>query len=358
MENKQTLQALPIQPSKVPILSLSKDDLTHWLTQCQQPAHRFGQIYQWIFDKRATDFSMMSDLPLFLREELAKKFKIFSIEEAVQKIAQDDTRKLLLKLSDGQNIECVLMKEDARRTVCISTQVGCAMGCVFCASGIDGVIRNLEAHEIMEQMILARNLLPLGDRLTHIVVMGMGEPMTNLENLLAALEVACSPKGLGLSARHITISTVGIPQKIRKLAECKKQYHLAVSLHAPNDELRTQIIPTNKKIGIQEILAASDDFFELTGRQVTFEYILLGGVNDLPAHAKELSALLANRKAHVNLIPFNTVTDLPFKRPQQASVEEFARVLKKGGQSATIRKRKGADIDAACGQLRRTVLAS
>lgn len=356
MNTQEVLTSLKQVPDRVPILSLPKDELVHWLSQCQQPAHRFGQIYQWIFDKRAVNFASMSDLPFALREELEKKFRLFSIEESCQKIALDDTRKLLLRLADGQQIECVLMKEESRRTVCVSTQVGCAMGCVFCASGIDGVVRNLATHEIMEQMIMARNLLPLGDRLSHVVVMGMGEPMTNLENLMAALEVACSPKGLGLSARHVTISTVGIPQKIRKLAGFKKQYHLAVSLHAPNDELRSQIVPTNQKIGLQEILLASDDYFAQTGRQVTFEYILLGGINDSPAHAKELSLLLAHRKAHVNLIPFNPVSGLPYLRPQQAGVEEFARILKKSGQSATVRKRKGADIDAACGQLRRTAL--
>src|SRR5262249_12886839 len=200
-----------------------------------------------------------------------------------------------------------LLKEADRRTVCISTQVGCAMGCVFCASGIEGVVRNLTAAEILEELLQARNLLPEHERLTHIVVMGMGEPMANLENLLEALAVACSPQGLGMSARHVTISTVGLPAKIRRLADLQKAYHLAVSLHAPNDALRTEIVPTNDKIGINAILEAADYFYATTGRQVTYEYVLLKDVNDQVPHAVELAKRLRGRQAHVNLIPFNDV---------------------------------------------------
>jgi 23S rRNA (adenine2503-C2)-methyltransferase len=198
-----------------------------------------------------------------------------------------------------------------------------------------------------------RNLLPANERLTHVVVMGMGEPMANLDSLLAALDVACSPDGLGLSQRHVHISTVGVPAKIKRLADLGKSYHLAVSLHAPNDALRDKIVPTNAKVGLGPILDAADYFFQKTGRQVTFEYVLLGELNDRPEHARELGRLLAGRKAHVNVIPFNRVPGLPYKRPEQDALAEFLRTLRNAGVGVTVRKRKGADIDAACGQLRR-----
>jgi 23S rRNA (adenine2503-C2)-methyltransferase len=250
-------------------------------------------------------------------------------------------------------IECVLIQDEGRATACISTQVGCGMGCVFCASGLNGVVRNLTVGEILEQLVQLRNLLAPPARLTHIVVMGMGEPLANLDNLLEALAAAGDRQGLGIGARHITISTVGLPAKIRRLAETGKQYHLAVSLHAPNDALRTRIVPTNDKTGISAILEAADDFFEKTGRQVTYEYVVLGGLNDGPDHAHELARLLAGRKAHVNLIPWNDVEGLPYHRPADADLARFVNTLRRSGVSVKVRKRKGSEIDAACGQLRR-----
>jgi 23S rRNA (adenine2503-C2)-methyltransferase len=243
------------------------------------------------------------------------------------------------------------------------------MGCVFCASGLDGVDRNLTVGEIVEQLVRLRNLpeasgrehsgrsrsrLADTKRLTHIVVMGMGEPLANLDNLLEALEIATAKDGLGIGARHITISTVGLPAKIRRLADLGKQYHLAVSLHAPNDELRTRIVPTNDKTGLDAILEAAAYFFEKTGRQVTFEYVLLGGLNDDPTHARQLAALLKGRRAHVNLIPFNDVEGLPYRRPAPESLQAFMNCLHQAGISVKVRKRKGSQIDAACGQLRRS----
>jgi 23S rRNA (adenine2503-C2)-methyltransferase len=236
------------------------------------------------------------------------------------------------------------------------------MGCVFCASGINGVVRNLTVGEILEQLLRLRNLTrkesdtgrpELPTRLTHIVVMGMGEPLANLDNLLEALEVAGDPKGLGIGARHVTISTVGLPAKIKRLAEVGKQYHLAVSLHAPNDALRTRIVPTNEKTGIPAILDAADAFFDTTGRQVTYEYVVLGGLNDRADHARELARLLAGRKAHVNLIPWNDVEGLPYRRPKDGDLTNFIETLRRSGVSVKVRKRKGSEIDAACGQLRR-----
>jgi 23S rRNA (adenine2503-C2)-methyltransferase len=270
--------------------------------------------------------------------------------------ADDGTHKLLLRCRDGESIECVLIQESTRRTACISTQVGCGMGCVFCASGLNGVARNLTAGEILEQLVRLRNLLPQDQRLTHIVVMGMGEPLANLDCLLEALGHAGAKDGLGIGARHVTISTVGLPARIRQLADMGKQYHLAVSLHAANDTLRNQIVPTNDKTGLPAILEAADYFHERTGRQITYEYVLMRGLNDGLEHARQLAGLLAGRQAHVNLIPFNDVAGLPYRRPREEDLAAFTTVLRRSGTSVKVRKRKGSEIDAACGQLRRSAL--
>jgi 23S rRNA (adenine2503-C2)-methyltransferase len=337
------------------LLELSREELLAWLKAHGQPPLRARQLHRWIVAGRAESFEQMTDLPRALREELAREFVPLGTRVARQLQAADGTHKLLLRLHDDQMIECVLLQEAGRHTACISTQVGCGMGCVFCASGLNGVERNLSAGEIVEQLVRLRNLLPPDQRLTHIVVMGMGEPLANLDNLLAALEVAGAKDGLGIGARHVTISTVGLPAKICRLADLGKQYHLAVSLHAPTEELRTRIVPTNDKTGLTAILAAADYFFAKTGRQVTYEYVLLRGLNDAPRHADELAHLLAARQAHVNLIPFNDVEGLPYHRPTAEAQQAFVAVLKRAGISVKVRKRKGADIDAACGQLRRKV---
>jgi 23S rRNA (adenine2503-C2)-methyltransferase len=353
------MEALPVLTTglKPGLLAEPPAELTQWLAKHGQPAMRGKQIRRWIYQSRAESFDAMSDLPKSLREVLPEERRLFVGRVTKHLIAKDETHKLLLEWDDGRTIEAVLIQEDPRRTACISTQVGCAMGCVFCASGLNGVERNLDSGEILEQLIRLRNLTKPEERLSHIVVMGMGEPLANLDNLLAALEVACHPDGLGIGARHVTISTVGLPAKIVRLAELKKSYHLAVSLHAPNDGLRTQIVPTNAKTGILEILKACDTFVGMTGRQVTYEYILLGGLNDQPVHARELSGLLRGRIAHVNLIPWNDVEGLPYARPRMEDQEQVIETLKRGGVSVKVRKRKGADIDAACGQLRRRAAA-
>jgi 23S rRNA (adenine2503-C2)-methyltransferase len=306
----------------------------------------------------------MTDLPRSLRQSLKERFIPVSSRVVRHQEASDGTHKLLLGLADGKLIECVLIQDGGRRTACISTQVGCGMGCVFCASGLNGVDRNLSVAEMMEQLILLRNLPSVDNtdsedvaRLTHIVVMGMGEPLANLDNLVAALDWAGSKSGLGIGARHITVSSVGLPAKIRRLAELGKQYHLAVSLHAPTDALRTRIVPTNDKTGLTDILAAADYFFEKTGRQITFEYVLLGSLNDDVSHARQLVRLLEGRNAHVNIIPFNDVAGLPYRRPTTEAQTAFTEMLKRHGLSVKVRKRKGSQIDAACGQLRRTVMA-
>jgi 23S rRNA (adenine2503-C2)-methyltransferase len=226
------------------------------------------------------------------------------------------------------------------------------MGCVFCASGLLGLTRNLSAGEIVEQILHLDRLLPPLERITNIVVMGMGEPLANLPNLLKALGTLDEKGGLGLSPRRVTISTVGLPEKIRELAHFGKPYNLAVSLHGPNDTLRNELVPVNRNIGIEAILTAADEFFEQTGRRVTYEYVVLGGRNDSVEEARELACLLSGRNAHINLIPMNAVSELPFHDPEAERLRRFVEVLEQGGVTTTVRKRKGADIDAACGQLR------
>jgi 23S rRNA (adenine2503-C2)-methyltransferase len=337
------------------LLELSGEEMLAWLQAHAQPAMRARQLRRWLLAGRAESFEQMTDLPSDLRAQLTAEFMPLGTRVARHLRAHDGTHKLLLRLQDEELIECVLIQEDKRRTACISTQVGCGMGCVFCASGLGGLARNLSTGEILEQLIRLRNLLPPGERLTHIVVMGMGEPLANLDNLLEALEVAGAKDGLGIGARHITISTVGLPIKIRRLADLGKQYPLAVSLHAPNDAIRTQIVPTNPKTGLEEILAAAEYFFEKTGRQVTFEYVLLRGINDTISHAHELAEKLSGRQAHINLIPFNDVQGLPYRRPTDEVLAAFVAELRRAGLSVKVRKRKGSEIDAACGQLRRTM---
>ena len=295
----------------------------------------------------------MSDLPVSLREALAEDFCFWSSRVRLHKATDDGTEKILLELADGQQIECVLLRDGPRRTICISTQVGCAMGCAFCASGIGGVARNLTGGEIVEQMLLLDRLLPDGQRISHVVVMGMGEPLANLDALLPALDVASSKTGLGISARRITISTVGLPSAIDRLAEGGCRYNLAVSLHAPDDSLRNRLVKVNRNIGLAAILAAADRYFEASGRRLTFEYVLLGDVNDQPDHARRLAALLGRRTALVNLIPYNPVAELPYHAPSPRSIGRFVEILESAGINVFVRERKGDKIDAACGQLRR-----
>jgi len=318
-----------------------------------QGAYRVGQVRRWLFAQRARDFREMTDLPQALHEELAHDFTLWSSQIARHTQAEDGTEKLLLTLADGGQIECVLLRDEVRRTICISTQVGCGMGCVFCASGLEGLARNLTTGEIIEQMLRLQLLLGPEERLSHIVVMGMGEPLANLNALLPALEEASRDDGLGISARRITISTVGLPKAMRRLADTNPRYRLAVSLHAPNDELRHRIVPISEKIPLAEILAEADHYFERSGRRLTFEYVLLAGINDSPAHAVELAELLAGRTALLNVIPYNPVAELPYHTPSAAAQRAFRHTLEERGVSVQFRHRKGDAIDAACGQLRR-----
>ena len=341
-------------------LELAPLELAKLFDEWEIPAYRIGQIRRWIFARKTTDFEQMSDLPKGLRTLLAERFgTILRSKELTRLQSDDSSQKLLLELEDGERIECVVLQNDRHhRTACVSTQVGCAMRCVFCASGMDGFIRNLTRSEILEQLLRLNALLPEHERLTHIVVMGIGEPMLNLEALLPALDEATTSAGLDLSIRRVTISTVGIPAGILKLADSVVQggkgYKLAVSLHAPNDVLRSQLIPQNRTSGIAAIMTATDEYFQKTGRRVTFEYTLIEGLNDKPEHIVQLADLLRDRTAIVNVIPLNPVRGLNFRAPSSKSVQRFVEQLERQGIQVKIRFRKGDKIAAACGQLRRS----
>jgi 23S rRNA (adenine2503-C2)-methyltransferase len=337
------------------LLDASPDRLRCWFAEQGQPTYHADQVRRWLFARRAANFEQMTDLSKELRGALAGQFRLWTTQVVAHRRAADGTEKLLLELADGQRIECVLIRDGPRRTICISTQVGCGMGCVFCASGLEGVVRNLTRGEIVEQMLRLTLLLTREERLTHVVVMGMGEPLANLKALLPALADAASPTGLGISTRRITISTVGLPAGIRRLARSQAAYRLAISLHAPNDALRNELVPVNRRVGIGEILEAADDYFRATGRRLTFEYVLLADVNDQPEHAQQLVALLRDRTALLNVIPYNPVAGLPYRTPSPAAVKRFRSILLDGGIAVKFRQKKGSRIDAACGQLRRDV---
>ena len=335
------------------LIGMSPSELKPWLAAHGQPGYRAEQILRWVLQRRAESFDAMSDLPKSLRTALAEEFDLFQVRVELHSQSDDGTEKLLVRLADGGKIECVLLRDGDRRSICISSQVGCAMGCVFCASGLDGVDRNLTSSEIVQQMLLLQRLLPEDERLSHIVMMGMGEPLANLDRVLGALDVARDHNGLGISPRRITISTVGLPPAIDKLSRHGIPYNLAVSLHAATDELRDRLVPVNRKVGVEALMAAADRYFETSGRRLTFEYVLLGEVNDSVDDAQQLVRLLRGRGAMLNVIPYNPVAGLPYKTPGGAAIDRFRKTLQQGGINVNFRVRKGAEIDAACGQLRR-----
>jgi 23S rRNA (adenine2503-C2)-methyltransferase len=327
-----------------------------WIKTTGLPSYRGEQIERWLSQTPIQTIDEMTDLPKPLRRQLAEQFSFWSTEIARHQNSSDGTEKLLVRLADGASVECVLLRDGIRRTVCLSSQVGCAMGCVFCASGLDGVERSLQDFEIVEQMLRLQRLLPAGERISHIVMMGMGEPLANLSNVLSALAFASSTKGLGISPRRITLSTVGIPAGILRLAELNHPYHLAISLHAPTDELRNQLVPVNRNIGIDAIIASAEQYFRSTGRRITFEYVLLAGINDQPIHAEQLVQRLAGSGTLLNVIPYNPVAGLPYRTPTSEAIKAFRQVLIRGRINVQFRERKGDQIEAACGQLRRTLV--
>ena len=364
----------------IDIKSLTREELEAQFKNWSQPAYRVAQLLQWLYARRVTTWDAMTNLPKPLREKLRQTYSLHTLELVRKQGSHDATQKFLWRLRDHSLIESVLIPanpalySDAsdRHTLCLSTQVGCAYACKFCASGLDGWKRNLTPDEIVEQVLAVERLSPQstvhsresGDdahsrlrtadsRLVdNLVVMGMGEPLANYDNLLTALRILNAPWGGGIGARKITISTSGLAPQIRKLAAEPLQFRLAVSLHGATDEVRNKIMPVNRKFPLRELVAACKDYQAQKGRMLTFEYILIAGVNDSVEQAKPLAALAKELFAKVNLIPYNKVEGLPWERPAEDVCEAFLAALEKQKVTATLRREKGHDIDAACGQLR------
>jgi len=333
-----------------PIKSLPDTELCDWLTAHGQPAFRLTQLQQWLYARRVTGFADMANLPAALRQALQTDFLAFSLETVTRQEADDGTIKWLFRLPDGETIETVLLRTPERRTVCISTQVGCPVRCTFCASGREGLIRDLEPAEIIDQVVAACH--EAGERVDNLVVMGMGEPLLNLDNVIAALDRICAAEGLGLGARHVTISTSGIVPGIRRLAELGRQWHLALSLHAVTDEQRARLIPPRHRYPLAEILEACRLYRASTGRIVTLEYALMTGTNDNDDDARALAAIARDLDARINLIPCNPVSE-HCATPAAGRVRDFEAQVRRLGAKITVRQRKGERIQAACGQLRR-----
>ncbi|GAC1393631.1 MAG: 23S rRNA (adenine(2503)-C(2))-methyltransferase RlmN [Ktedonobacteraceae bacterium] len=359
--------------TKTDLLSLTLPQLQAWLVERGEASFRAQQMYSWLFQHLVTDFSAMTNIPLALRTRLAQEASIGPMIVQSELHSKDDrTRKILLELADGKLVESVLMlypsvgESSPRATVCVSSQAGCAYGCTFCATGQMGFDRHLSSGEIVAQVLyFARQLraapwtatglpgsMPI-DHITNIVLMGMGEPLHNYDNVLQALRILNSAAGFNLGARHMTVSTVGLVPAIRKLSQEQLQVNLAISLHAPTDELRSQTMPINRKYPLHDLLEACKDYIAATRRQVTFEYVLLAAINDTPTHAQQLADLLAPLKqfAHVNCIPVNA-TSASYRTPGPDAIRAFRNALYERGISNSVRAERGDDIAAACGQLR------
>ena len=343
------------QKEKTDIRSLNLKELTVFMEQLGEKAFRAKQIYQWLHGKQAASFEEMTNIPKALIEKLKENSHLVSIkQEAVQISKIDGTRKYLFLLDDGNVIESVFMRYKHGNSVCISSQVGCRMGCRFCASTLDGLVRGLTPSEMLDQIYqIGRDT---GERVSNVVVMGTGEPMDNFDNLLKFIELLTDENGLNISQRNVTVSTCGIVPKILELAEEKLQITLALSLHGATQEKRRKLMPIANKYELSQVLAACDAYFEKTGRRVTFEYSLVHGVNDTPEDVRELTGLLRHRNCHLNLIPVNPVKERNFVRPSRENALNFKNNLEKSGINVTIRREMGSDIDGACGQLRRRKL--
>jgi 23S rRNA (adenine2503-C2)-methyltransferase len=342
----------------VDLLSLTREQLADELEQLGQPGYRATQLCNWIYQRRATTFDEMKDLPARLRAGFAERFALRPLLKVKETGSQDTTRKFLFRLHDGQMIETVLIPASPalygeradRRTVCISSQVGCAYGCKFCASGLDGFKRNLTAGEIVAQFLAVEELS--GERIGNIVFMGMGEPFANYQNLMQAIGILNAPWGVGLGARNMTVSTSGLVPRIREFADQPLQVRLAISLHGATDGVREKIMPVNRRYPLSALLDACEHYCSCKSQRLTFEYILIRGVNDTDEQARALAGHARRLRAKVNLIPYNDVKGLDWKRPAPAVQERFLDLLRAQGVSATLRREKGHDIAAACGQLR------
>lgn len=336
------------------ILDFNLSELQEWMLENGESKFRAKQVFDWIY-KDAQDFDSMKNIPASLKEKLKESFKL-NYPKVLGNLESniDGTRKFLLALEDGNIIECVIMKHKHGNTICVSTQVGCRMGCKFCASTLEGRVRNLTAGEILSEVIVSHKML--GERISNIVLMGSGEPLDNYDEVMKFLELVSADYGLNIGKRHITLSTCGLVPKIYEMADKEMQVTLAISLHAVSDEKRKTIMPIANKYSIKEILDSCNYYIEKTNRRVTFEYALVSGVNDSIEDAKSLGKLLKGMLCHVNLIPVNEIKENSFKRSTPKDIENFKKTLADFGIEATVRQEKGTDIDAACGQLRRSYL--
>lgn len=341
--------------TKIDIKSLDYEALQEAIKELGDKAFRAKQIYDWLHIKLADSFEEMSNLPKNLRDKLDENYSLTVLKKVEQKTSKTDgTSKFLFQLQDGRVIESVLMKYKHGNSVCISSQVGCRMGCYFCASAIGGLERNLTPAEMLDQIYRIQKIS--GERVSNIVVMGTGEPMDNYENLLTFIKMISDENGLNISQRNITVSTCGLVDQIRELADRNLQITLAISLHAPNDEIRQELMPTAKKYKIETILEACNYYFKVTKRRLTFEYSLVKGVNDSVENAKELAGRLKAIPCHVNLIPVNPIKERDYIHSDMSFIQNFKNILEKYRINVTIRREMGADIDAACGQLRKSYL--
>jgi 23S rRNA (adenine2503-C2)-methyltransferase len=345
-----------MKDKKPSIYSLELAELEAWLKENKEPTFRGKQIFDWLYVKRVASFEEMSNLGKELRQKLADHFEITTLKTLVKQQSLDGTIKFLFELYDGYSIETVLMRHDYGNSVCVTTQVGCRIGCTFCASTLGGLKRNLEPGEIVAQVLeVQRAIDENDDRVSSVVVMGIGEPFDNYEALMSFLRIINHDKGLNIGARHITVSTSGIIPKIYQFADEGLQINFALSLHAPNSELRSKLMPINRAYKLPELMEAIKYYNDKTGRRVTFEYGLFGGENDQVEHAEELAQLIKGikgLKCHINLIPVNYVPERNYVRTPKEQIKTFEDILKKHGINVTTRREQGHDIDAACGQLR------
>ena len=339
------------------IRQLYPEELEQEMLLLQEKPFRAKQIFSWLHEKKAADFSEMTNLSAALRQKLSENYSIPKLQiEEVQTSAIDGTRKYLFSLGDGNYIESVLMRYRYGNSVCVSTQVGCRMGCRFCASTVEGMVRNLTASEILGEVYGIEK--DIGERVSHCVLMGSGEPMDNYDEAVRFIRLLGSEAGHNMSFRNITVSTCGIPEGIRRFSKENLPVTLALSLHAPDDETRKKLMPIAERHPLSEVLAACDEYFRKTGRRVSYEYSVVRDVNDNEEEAEKLSRLLYGKNAHVNLIPVNPVTERAFRRPDRKKLEAFQKTLVKNGINATIRRELGTDIDGACGQLRRKYIGN
>ncbi|WP_245809827.1 MULTISPECIES: 23S rRNA (adenine(2503)-C(2))-methyltransferase RlmN [Cohnella] len=357
MEKQTTVKGLAdklnYKTEKPFIYDYTLEQLQDWVKEQGQPAFRAGQIFDWLYVKRVDDFEGMSNLPKALREKLAETFNFVTLKEITKLQSKDGTVKFLFGLHDDHAIETVIMRHNYGNSVCVTTQVGCRIGCTFCASTLGGLKRNLTPGEIVAQVVQAQKLLdPENERVSSIVIMGSGEPFENYDATMTFLRLMTHPKGLNIGQRHITVSTSGIVPNMIKFADENTQINLAISIHAPNDELRSKLMPVNRRFPFSEVIDACKYYIEKTGRRITFEYALIGGVNDRPEHAEELGKVLKDMLCHVNLIPVNYVPERDYVRTPRDDIFEFHRILVRNRINATIRREQGHDIAAACGQLR------